>query len=126
MVLEYIALSIALESLIERLVDKVRSLRGVSIRFVTLASELETLRDVLGTVESSAQTCLDDNTQSLLKSCVQQATNTCEELERRVNKVLWSKNKAVRGSWEKGNIVGLMQSLEANKSTLVLLLGSIR
>ena len=52
--------------------------------------------------------------------------DTCRDLEKVVNKVLDSKNQAIRSLWEENKVVALKGRLEGNKSTLILLLESIK
>ncbi len=129
---EVIGVIAGLIAFTEHLVTQLRSLSGNGRRYTTLANEVETLHQVLQNIETeyshsvnSGSNTAEDGTNSLLFRCVQDTSNTCLELDALARKILKSKSKALRASWESDNVEALRKRLEGNKSTLLILLGTI-
>ncbi|KUJ13034.1 uncharacterized protein LY89DRAFT_673134 [Mollisia scopiformis] len=129
MVLEYISLALGLEALAERIVKQVLDLPGTRSHFTTLIGELQTLKHVLDRVMEYGEGNVSQKTQWSLERCIDDTKDTCEEMERLVNRVIHWKQAWIAdlmGSLAKKPTEALCRRLERNKSTLNVLLNAMR
>ena len=136
--MEILPILSGIKTLVESIISLAAGLRGASSASAALLQQLTTFARVLQIVEqeftTTLQLCGESNTCSvgldvtmeLLKSCLNDCSETCEQYHRMLAKISTSRVRSLRWKQAEAELKCLYSNMESRKSTLQTLLQSIR